>query len=651
MKQVLFTIIIGLICFDSFCQTDLHISDSCKIASPTIATNLFIGENAVLHVTSSLTVNDSLIVYGTLINEGVISAKQCVVNGGSVCSGKPNKLIVQENLTFNNATTTSYDTIQSHIVSFSAQNTIINGHTNMESGYLETNDLIIHDTLEFSGKLGVKTIFNNLIINGTIENTANENIQIHGNLINNNETVCERLNVELFGNQKNIIGKLSFKRLDLETDTSIYTNTDSIAIMETFSGNGTLIQNELAYLKIQAPTTNSSPHIIANAVGNTVEYCRGGTQYITTNECFNLIVSKRQKSILYLSENLLITNQLILNDKAYIDCDSFELCFPHTNENSITLTKFKYDKGIIISNGKIHFDDFGTHEQIFIPLFTTDWHYAGISLENLDESHATLTIDSLFNFVTHHGDSSSDTVHYEFVNTTWHISSDITNAILNLEWNENNELELFDNEFCSVYHSENKRWIAVEPPATKSLQKATGKIAPDGYFTVGNTTIILPIELEYFTLQSYENHTILRWKQPQNAVPYTIEKSNNGIEFYQIAIIQANSSNLYSYTDIAQHQSYTTYYRLKQISIDGEITYSPIICAAPKTSNIFYLDRQSKTLKFNNIIPHSTEIYNIHGLLILKSSANIISLAMLPHGMYSIIIQTDQKTFQQKMIW
>ncbi|MBR7035968.1 MAG: T9SS type A sorting domain-containing protein, partial [Bacteroidales bacterium] len=88
-----------------------------------------------------------------------------------------------------------------------------------------------------------------------------------------------------------------------------------------------------------------------------------------------------------------------------------------------------------------------------------------------------------------------------------------------------------------------------------------------------------------------------------------------------------------------------------QISIDGATTYSPIICAAEKQSNVFTLNRQNKTLTFSNIEKYSVEIYNIHGLLILKSSSNIISLAMLPHGMYSIIIQTDQKTFQQKMIW
>ena len=651
MKRIVFTLIIGLICFDTFCQTNLYISDDSEIALPQTVTKLIIGENAALHVTSTITVSDSLIVCGTLFNEGIITAKHCVVDGGIVCSGKPNKLVVQENLTFTNATTTSNDTIQSHIVSFSAQNAIINGHTNMESAYLETNNLIIHDTLEFSGKLGVKTIHNNVIINGTIQNTANENIQIHGNLINNNETVCEHLNVELFGNYKNIIGKLSFKRLDLETDTSIYINTDSIAIIETFSGKGTLIQRENSYVRIQAQTTNSSPQIIANAVGNTVEYCRGGTQYITTNECYNLIVSKKQKSVLYLSENLSITNQLVLNEKSYIDCDRFDLYFPHTNENSITPTKFKYDKGILLSNGKIHFDDFGINKQLFIPLFTTDWNYAGISIENLDEHHATITIDSLFNFVTHHGDSSSDTVHYEFVNTTWHISSDITDAIFKLEWDEENEMELFDNELCSVYHSENKRWITVEPPTTKSIQNATGKIAPNGYFTVGNTTIILPIELEYFTIQSHEKHNYLYWKHIKNTLPYTIEKSDNGIEFYSIATIQVNSSDLYNYTDISQHQSSTTYYRLKQISIDGETTYSPIICAAEKRSNVFILERQNKTLTFSNIEKHSVEIYNIHGLLILKSSSNIISLATLPHGIYSIIIHTDQKTFQQKMIW
>ena len=650
MKQIFYTIILGLMSFDTFCQTDLHIYDDSEIEIPETIRKLTIEKNASLHLTSTLTISDSLIVYGTLYNDGIITVQNCMVDGGCIRSGKPNKLTVNENLTFKQATTTSNDTIQSHIVSFSAQNTYVEGHTNMESGYLETQNLIINDTLEFTGKLGVKTVYENLIVNHVLLCTQNESIKIYGNVINNSTIVNENLNLELYGNNKEIRGKFSFYRIDLENDTTFYTNFDSIAIKETFSGKGVLQQAPNAYLKINAQTTTRSPKIIADAVGNTLEYSRGGTQYLTTNKCYNLILTKNNAT-LCLNEDCNILNQLTIHNKSFLDCNQQKLTFSNATNECIRTDNNKNAKGIILSAGTIQFDNFHQTNEIHVPLYFDVNTYVGFSITNLDSQHATFTLDSLFNIVTHHGDSSSDTINYEFVNATWHFTSDITKAVLQLEWEPQNELELFDSEFCSVYHSKNKRWISVEPPITKAIQNATGETALNGYFTVGNTQIILPIELEYFTISFHENRPTLQWKQLHNNLPYSIEKSYNGTDFFPIATIQPNTNGLYSHTDITENHSLTLYYRLRQTTLENETLYSNIIYSFVPQTNLLSFDKNNKTLIYNNLNKLCIEIYDSHGMKMLQSTKNAVPIATLPHGTYIIVVKTEDKTFQQKMIW
>ena len=123
MRNSILAVIIWFICFDGNCQTNLRISSSNDTAKiPALVSKLIIDANASVEISSSITITDSLIVHGTLRNNGTITATNCLVDSGTICSGSPNKLVVNENITFKNARTTSDDTVQTHIVSFSAKN-------------------------------------------------------------------------------------------------------------------------------------------------------------------------------------------------------------------------------------------------------------------------------------------------------------------------------------------------------------------------------------------------------------------------------------------------------------------------------------------------------------------------------------------------
>ncbi len=630
MKYFFITIpLLGLFFSNCYCQNS---NDATILKNKNVlqVENLVIDENTIFHNTSEIEISDSLLVFGTLINDGTIRTKNCIVTNGTIKAYAYDSLIVKENLTFKNATTTSNDTI--HIVTFSAKNIIIDGYTKIESAYLTTQKLIINDTLEFTGKLGVKKITSDFILNGIFRNNANENIQLYGNLINNNKQTCTKANFELFGENKSIHGNFSCYRLDLEKATTTYTNYDSLTITDVFSGKGTIVQEQNAYLSIN---TQTSPPINATADGNSLEYTRGGKQILNTTECYNLILSKQGGAGLFLSQNCVINNSLVLNKKSMLDCGNFAVKFPNTHSKSIVSTSFNGTQGIYLRNGKLIFDEFKNNETLQIPLMTTDTSFAGISITNLDENHSTFTIDSLFNYVTETGQSVSDSISEDFVNTTWHFSTDIQKAECSFYWDKNKEQDYFDSENSSIYQSNGFAWKELE--TQQNTKWNTSLISnPNEYFTIGNEMLLLPIDLKYFTIHQEENYVLLKWEL-NSSKQVTIEKSYDGTLFHPIGTTEQKE-----FVDFSILSNQPVYYRLKT----DEKNYSVIksICIDSK-NEILISSKNIQYIGNEQIIKLS--IYNLNGKEIRSTTKTILQINNLPHGTYFLKIRTKTKEIQR----
>lgn len=91
----------------------------------------------------------------------------------------------------------------------------------------------------------------------------------------------------------------------------------------------------------------------------------------------------------------------------------------------------------------------------------------------------------------------------------------------------------------------------------------------------------LPVTLLFFTAKAVNGQTILSWatSQETNNHHFDIERSSNGVDFqrFEQAAGAGNSSipKMYSVTDPTPYSS--TYYRLKQVDVDGNYRYSTII--------------------------------------------------------------------------
>ena len=127
------------------------------------------------------------------------------------------------------------------------------------------------------------------------------------------------------------------------------------------------------------------------------------------------------------------------------------------------------------------------------------------------------------------------------------------------------------------------------PSASNQIKIGTGGAEWSGPGTSTGPFVItdgfLPIELVYFVgnLNS-NNHVNLMWQTAteSNNDFFVIERSENGIDFITISEIKSKSLNgnsvqnlNYETTDFNTLQS-TTYYRLKQVDMDGQFTYSNI---------------------------------------------------------------------------
>ncbi|MCU0322151.1 MAG: lamin tail domain-containing protein [Chitinophagaceae bacterium] len=90
----------------------------------------------------------------------------------------------------------------------------------------------------------------------------------------------------------------------------------------------------------------------------------------------------------------------------------------------------------------------------------------------------------------------------------------------------------------------------------------------------------LPVTWLTFTAtNSQRNETILNWQVNEyNVKNYFIEQSNNGEYFEQLATVtsKGNGKNVYSFNTLKQVKE-NTYYRLKQVDVDGSFSYSKVV--------------------------------------------------------------------------
>jgi hypothetical protein len=141
-------------------------------------------------------------------------------------------------------------------------------------------------------------------------------------------------------------------------------------------------------------------------------------------------------------------------------------------------------------------------------------------------------------------------------------------------------------------------------------------------FTLGNLNFALPVTWVDFEAEVVQQHVQLTWQTATetNTDRFVVERSTNAKDFVRIGSVGAagNSTSLkaYAFTD-RQPVSGVSYYRLRQLDLDGKFDFSPI--RSVQFNGITVGDRE--TTAFPNPFGDFLQVMapaNLEGLAILR---------------------------------
>ena len=180
---------------------------------------------------------------------------------------------------------------------------------------------------------------------------------------------------------------------------------------------------------------------------------------------------------------------------------------------------------------------------------------------------------------------------------------------------------------------------------------------------VANNTV-LPIELLSFTAKPQKNTNLLLWQtaQENNNKGFDIERLEGEGKWIKIGFVAAKGSNMsYQFTDYNPLSTLPTgrqvsYYRLRQIDLDGTETLSKTVSVQRSSKNDIIL-YPNPTNGLLYIQPTQTpinqvKIFNSLGVMVFyqPSESLEIDLSDLPSGIYHMELSSDGTTFFKRIV-
>lgn len=164
---------------------------------------------------------------------------------------------------------------------------------------------------------------------------------------------------------------------------------------------------------------------------------------------------------------------------------------------------------------------------------------------------------------------------------------------------------------------------------------------------IDEISIILPIELTYFTVTNINEEIEFEWETASevNNDYFTLEYSTDGVHFKEVIKIRGNGTtsetNYYHYTTTQDKFNGLTYFRLKQTDFNGEYTYSDITTLSLESNEqIFvYPNPTTDIISVSEEGSHAT-IIDIHNrrMNVPQISNKSFNVSDLPQGLYFVQI-------------
>jgi hypothetical protein len=198
----------------------------------------------------------------------------------------------------------------------------------------------------------------------------------------------------------------------------------------------------------------------------------------------------------------------------------------------------------------------------------------------------------------------------------------------------------------------------------------------DGGFSIWELKIYgtpapLPVSLTSFSASPRSTGVAVNWAtaSEQNNAGFEVQRSTNGVQFASIGKVAgagtSQQTNTYSYLDTAPLRT-KSYYRLKQIDLDGRFTYSPVVAvdlaggAAPTLSIYPNPIADQATAQWNAAAAGVGQwrLTTTTGQVVQKrsftvqpgSNAQALDLRGVPAGSYVLTLEADGQTLRRQLV-
>lgn len=247
--------------------------------------------------------------------------------------------------------------------------------------------------------------------------------------------------------------------------------------------------------------------------------------------------------------------------------------------------------------------------------------------------------------------------------TYFSISGNTATANTGLFSGGNSASDMFDQNGTAVVNFGSTILTAVK---IRYQNNAASRTDPkDQSIAIGNISfqraIALPLTLTSFNGALNNSSVQLNWSsaQEENLDKYIVEKSTDAVNWQTMTTVKAagNSTNTREYNVTDPNAAPVNYYRLKQLDINGNFTYSPIIrirANSDKTGIKLYpnpaINSATLTINSDNKQAAHIKLYNQAGIQLqhlqrpLIAGTNNITIPginTLPAGAYMICVEDE----------
>lgn len=188
-----------------------------------------------------------------------------------------------------------------------------------------------------------------------------------------------------------------------------------------------------------------------------------------------------------------------------------------------------------------------------------------------------------------------------------------------------------------------------------------------GWWVLVDNQFPLPISLTWFKTNCDQGTTIVSWETASelNNDYFIIERSNDGLNYEESGRVESlngnsNTAQQYKFLDTTALEG-VSYYRLKQVDINGRYTYSSIVrhyCGEAVMSSIKVYPNPSSNYVILDIsgLSGDKEVtwYNTHGQVVLQSEKlnketdinKIFDISQLAQGAYLLQLKVNNQIHQ-----